>query len=1545
MSEETSSPTQKRAVAADISAATASTINSQGKADKMVRDGGHESSHMTPIDSQKITVRDSALQSHSAQSRKSSKSSKTVVSHHGQDKINFSINSILSENSDDNETSAVRDSNLTPNLPPDSKLESLIDTNTGQMTHSGVKFSVISQPKPTSNSTLRVIEASKDKAIAENAKFSQAVPPGFAAAAAAAAVAAADAGAHPVSQFPANAAGEIAAATDAGVRPDTPWAVTTGFNAAAANAGATIALDAAVANADARASTPWSTYATQPYIQPIMRGNSTMAQMHVPSMTLHYVPRQGILLPLVQGHSAVSHTMTHVPPHQTMVAPQLQPPPAPAQMMMPQMQPPQPLVQPPPPKQPPPPPMQAPRPHSHPPPPPLKRQGEKQAIRCVPSDRLTMPRTIPRIINMEMPRGQMGHSLPMAPSQDIRQFPQLKATITGGLSEGQNETRVNHVPVLPMNIASPVPPMPPHPPLMQVYNQNPASIYGVHSGGQHRPAWPVFSPLIPKETHGGASDVFKEPSCLPMHLRGRPRTIAPHPQLPPPFPRAPPPPMPPPLPPPPPPQPIPQLSPAQDRQKGKQQARASQQRPTPPPTPPVNQMDDRPRGRPRTKARPQQPRSAPPQRRPQPPPQARPQSPATTPTLPPSISGPVTGNQPQEASSVARRQQRDNVGEMTSQMASASMKSISRAMKQFGPKKKSNRKKASNYDDNIEPEQLIAQPDVEHISAGASHYEDDDSNMTHDSHVQDNDDVINDHQGAPSDFKVGRLSSLQLNTAKAMLEKERKELQRKKMIDMLMDERTTITPYNDHYEEQYSIASLFLASYIINTPGCHEVFICKSCNKEVAWRQSFRSHNRTKSHLKYLKEWIKMIKSNNFEDDVNGKKRRISEEDIKKTEEAIETHTEFLNMARARFYVQCKDQLIAQDVHEEEVPIEVVDLTQQINDLEYCAFNRAVQSVKDLCPGQFDDFKKQVINLISTMYFDRPRCELQIQFNVGFYDAKKPKRHWIPKFFENIKRRSNPRQFMLQQFEIQDFSFAQKNVEQMKEIRAICGMARLLYPIFLQCDFVPNSYVILLAVLMDTNFRVETQATSIRLKNGYIIDLLLRSGIAVLDPTTDVRSVRPPEPEISKVQQEFLSIQAESAHQAQLPNTVWSNEGVDVPNTQFTHERIFTTDESPQTFLSNAGMNIESDLLLNQTRIQEDIKLNNIEANSETIKIDDHDWSLDQGSYQKTYSSCSSSTSIQSTQGDDTNEHIIEEHDYYNADEEAMDHETEVSHILEDKSATICVPNLPNEVAERELRDLFQSYGPILDIQIETSKNGKFRNGCITFRYRSNAISSMISMNNTAYKHKKFNIVMSERKKRHLRKCQSRLEESPLENLTTLVQNMTSASSNQEVDPEAEIAIHYPEEEISEESPQLNPTDSSTKKSHKRKLNSNLQEDTTKSSKPDIEGSTSEERPEIIVEVDVNANNNPVEDVVEIHTEFEIQCRMASLPPDPINLANCLFAYWEQHLNFYEDVDRSNNGQFAVETINHLATLMDDATSHHIAQQEYEEENNMNDPE
>ena len=159
----------------------------------------------------------------------------------------------------------------------------------------------------------------------------------------------------------------------------------------------------------------------------------------------------------------------------------------------------------------------------------------------------------------------------------------------------------------------------------------------------------------------------------------------------------------------------------------------------------------------------------------------------------------------------------------------------------------------------------------------------------------------------------------------------------------------------------------------------------------------------------------------------------------------------------------------------------MIDLTQQANEQHLIAFNKATQAIKDLCPCQFVEFKRQVTTMISVMYFDKEKCNLQIQFNVAFYDKKKPKRHWIPKLYENIKRRVDSRKFMQQHLEQENLSFAQKSEEQLEEIKAISGMARLLFPICLDCQFVPNSYVILLAVLMDTNDQIECDATSTRL--------------------------------------------------------------------------------------------------------------------------------------------------------------------------------------------------------------------------------------------------------------------------------------------------------------------------------------------------------------------------------------------------------------------------------------------------------------------------------
>mgnify|MGYP001311961173 CR=1 FL=1 len=145
------------------------------------------------------------------------------------------------------------------------------------------------------------------------------------------------------------------------------------------------------------------------------------------------------------------------------------------------------------------------------------------------------------------------------------------------------------------------------------------------------------------------------------------------------------------------------------------------------------------------------------------------------------------------------------------------------------------------------------------------------------------------------------------------------------------------------------------------------------------------------------------------------------------------------------------------------------------------------------------------------------------------------------------------------------------------------------------------------------------------------------------------------------------------------------------------------------------------------------------------------------------------------------------------------------------------------------------------------------------------------------------------------------------------------------MDPEAEIEISNldPTQETVMTTSKTRPT----KKSCKRKIKSNLQKDTTKSSKSDIGTISKKNQSEIVVEIDASSGEDHSEEGVEIHTEFKLQCSVSSPPPDPIYLAHCLFAHWEGQLNFYEDVDRTNDGAFTMETINHLAILVNDASS------------------
>ena len=96
-----------------------------------------------------------------------------------------------------------------------------------------------------------------------------------------------------------------------------------------------------------------------------------------------------------------------------------------------------------------------------------------------------------------------------------------------------------------------------------------------------------------------------------------------------------------------------------------------------------------------------------------------------------------------------------------------------------------------------------------------------------------------------------------------------------------------------------------------------------------------------------------------------------------------------------------------------------------------------------------------------------------------------------------------------------DLTFQDKTKSQLEETKEINGMARLLFPIFLECHFIPDSYVILLAVLMNTMENVELMATSIFLNHGWFIDLLMNTGLATLKPAISNEPIPQPEPEMN----------------------------------------------------------------------------------------------------------------------------------------------------------------------------------------------------------------------------------------------------------------------------------------------------------------------------------------------------------------------------------------------------------------------------------------------
>lgn len=127
--------------------------------------------------------------------------------------------------------------------------------------------------------------------------------------------------------------------------------------------------------------------------------------------------------------------------------------------------------------------------------------------------------------------------------------------------------------------------------------------------------------------------------------------------------------------------------------------------------------------------------------------------------------------------------------------------------------------------------------------------------------------------------------------------------------------------------------------------------------------------------------------------------------------------------------------------------------------------------------------------------------EMDIKFSPSFTNEKdaQGENHWIISAFKDIQQRHyNTRQYLIENSLKNNLEIVKKSPAQKMEIETIADLARLLFRMLVECDFIPTNYLILLAIIMCEKPKLEYPESKSKLFNGYYMDLLLEEGAILL---------------------------------------------------------------------------------------------------------------------------------------------------------------------------------------------------------------------------------------------------------------------------------------------------------------------------------------------------------------------------------------------------------------------------------------------------------------
>merc|ERR1712127_910607 len=127
------------------------------------------------------------------------------------------------------------------------------------------------------------------------------------------------------------------------------------------------------------------------------------------------------------------------------------------------------------------------------------------------------------------------------------------------------------------------------------------------------------------------------------------------------------------------------------------------------------------------------------------------------------------------------------------------------------------------------------------------------------------------------------------------------------------------------------------------------------------------------------------------------------------------------------------------------------------------------------------------VSYLITKFFKSPK-NYEITFKNEF-----EQRHWIMTAFRTLQQQQDVRQYLKDKATYHDFEFSYKTQEQKQEIESIADLARILFTILIECDFIPTSYLSILAIVMCQNPNLDYPSSQYKTNSNHI-DLLLNKG-------------------------------------------------------------------------------------------------------------------------------------------------------------------------------------------------------------------------------------------------------------------------------------------------------------------------------------------------------------------------------------------------------------------------------------------------------------------